>query len=134
METIDKETNQPNQRHGCVTTWLMLMIVANTFIALFYLLIASGKIGMKFENEISDIMLILIVILVFLNVFFSVMLLNWRKWGFWGLCFNCFCSIILNLVIGIGLLQSISGFVGLVLLFGILQIKKDKTSTWTNLK
>ena len=134
METSEKETNLTNQRHGCVTTWLMVMIVANFLTALFYLLIAGELIGFRFEKEISDSMLILIVIMLILNVFFSILLLNWRKWGFWGLAFTSTCSIIINVIIGIGLLQSITGFVGLGLLFGILQIKKDKTSTWANLK
>ena len=134
METSDKETNLTNQRHGCVTTWLMLILVINSLTALFYLLIAGEIVEWRFEDEISKSLIFLIVIMLILNVVFSIMLLKWRKWGFWGLTFTCTCSIIINVVIGIGLFQSIAGIVGLVLLFGILQIKKNKTSTWSNLK
>jgi len=134
METSDKETNLTNQRHGCVTTWLMLILVINSLTALFYLLIAGEIVEWRFENEISKSLIFLIVIMLILNVVFSIMLLKWRKWGFWGLTFTSTCSIIINVVIGIGLFQSIAGILGLVLLFGILQIKKNKTSTWSNLK
>jgi hypothetical protein len=36
--------------------------------------------------------------------------------------------------IGVGIVQSMFGLVGIVILYGILQIKKDSKTAWENLE
>ncbi len=37
MEPSNEKTNELKERHGCVTAWLILMIITNSLIALLYL-------------------------------------------------------------------------------------------------
>jgi hypothetical protein len=69
-----------------------------------------------------------------MNVVFSVMLFLWKKWGFWGFIITSIGAFAINLSIGLGVGQSIAGLVGIAVLYGVLQIKKDNISAWANLE
>ncbi|MFH1051234.1 MAG: hypothetical protein V1779_09955 [bacterium] len=120
------------QRHGCVTAWLILMIIANSLVAILYLF--NGEmISQNLPGGISNSMLILLAIIGICNVVFSVFLFQWKKWAFWGFIISSLVSFIINLTIGIGIGQSVFGLVGIAILYGVLQIKKDNVSAWSNL-
>ena len=125
-------TMEEKQRHGCVTTWLILMIIFNSLTAVIYLF-AGDIVAQNLPGGISNSMMILLAVLVIFNIIFSVMLLKWKKWGFWGLIFTSIGAFVINLSIGLGIGQSIIGLFGIAILFGILQIKKDNISAWDNL-
>jgi hypothetical protein len=120
------------QRHGCVTAWLALMILINSLTSLLYLFF--GDKVMEMAPQVSQSLLMLLAFLTLSNVFFAVMLLRWKKLGFWGFAITSAAAFILNLMIGMGILQSVFGMTGLLILYAILQIKKDDTSTWENLE
>ncbi|MDD3641904.1 MAG: hypothetical protein PHQ19_00345 [Candidatus Krumholzibacteria bacterium] len=72
----------PKQRHGCLTAWLILMIVANSLSALVYLFAknlimdaAPGAPGWTFPVYAA---------LGIVNVVCAVALARWKKWGFYG--------------------------------------------------
>ncbi|PCJ94862.1 MAG: hypothetical protein COA50_10785 [Flavobacteriaceae bacterium] len=121
------------QRHGCITSWLLLMIFANSLAAVVYLF--AGEIISNISlNAISNSMLVLLVISSICNVFFTISLFKWKKWAFWGLVITSFGVFIINLSIGIGVVQSIFGLVGIVILYVLLQIKKNNVSSWSHLE
>ena len=111
------------KRHGCLTAWLILMIVANSAMALFYLL------GMQIMKEAyPNVPVWLFLILTPLGVFnliCAIALFNWKKWGFWGFCVSSVIAMIVNIFIGLGIGQSVAGLLGIAFLYGILQIGKD---------
>ena len=49
MEATSESTSTIKQRHGCVTTWLILMIVLNSFTALLYIF-GSDSISKKYSR------------------------------------------------------------------------------------
>ena len=53
----------------------------------------------------------------------------------WILGISCtsIAALVVNLSIGLGIVQSLFGLVGIAVLYGVLQIKKDNVSAWTNL-
>jgi hypothetical protein len=120
------------QRHGCVTAWLALMILINSLTSLLYLFF--GDKVMEMAPQVSQSLLMLLAFLTLSNVFFAVMLLRWKKLGFWGFAITSAAAFILNLMIGMGILQSVLGMTGLLILYAILQIKQNDTSTWENLE
>lgn len=83
MEDLGENNNVPKQRHGCVTAWLILMIIANSLAALSYLF-TGDFIAIRFPGGISNSMLILLALLGIGNVIFSILLYKWKKIGFWG--------------------------------------------------
>jgi len=127
MENLNKE------RHGCVTAWLVFMIVANSITAVLYLF-ASDLISEGLPNGISNSIILLLGVLGIVNIIFAILLLSWKKIGFWGFLFVSIVGLCINLSLGLGLGQSLLGLVGIAILFGILQIKKDDVSAWDNLE
>jgi hypothetical protein len=131
--TTNETGNGIKKRHGCVTAWLIFMIIANSAVALLYFF-AGDYISRNSPTPVSTGILILLAILGIANVGFAVLLLKWNKWGFWGFILTAVCSLIINLSIGLGVSQSILGLVGIGILYGILQIKQDNVSAWDNLE
>ncbi|WP_417197223.1 hypothetical protein [Bizionia sp.] len=92
MENENANLNTPKQRHGCVTAWLILMIVVNAITALSYL-IAGDSVSESFPGSVSNFTLIILALLGIANVIFAVLLFQWNKLGFWGVSFYKFSSI-----------------------------------------
>ena len=133
MDNLNENTNIPKQRHGCVTAWLILMIIANSLTAILYLF-AGDIVAQNFPGGISNSILILLAIFGIGNVIFSILLFKWKKIGFWGFLLTSIGSLIINLSIGLGIGQSLLGLVGIAILYGVLQIKKDNVPAWDNLE
>jgi hypothetical protein len=133
MENSNEMTPNTKQRHGCVTTWLVLMIIGNSVSAIMYLF-ANDIITQNLPSEVSNSMMIVLAVLGIGNVVFSVMLFNWNKLGFWGFILTSICALIVNLSIGLGIAQSLFGLAGVAILYGVLQIKKDNVTAWDNLE
>ena len=124
---------ESKQRHGCATAWLIVMIIGNSLTATIYLF-ASELITENSVVPISDDMTLFMGMVGILNLLFAVMLLQWKKWAFWGIAATTALTFATNLSLGLGVSSSILGFLGIIALYGILQIKKDGLSTWDNLE
>ena len=130
MENFENKPQVQKERHGCVTAWLILMIVLNSIVALIYLFAL-----IKTENStIPGSILFILTILSIANVIFSILLFRWKKIGFTGFLITAVIVFFINLYIGLGLTQSIMGLLGIGILYAILQIKKDNVSAWENLE
>src|SRR5512133_1840059 len=104
METTNENPNVPKQRHGCVTAWLILMIVANSLSAGLYLF-AREMLTKSLPGEVSTPMIILLGICAIGNIIFSVMLFQWMKLGFWGFVVTTAAALIINMSIGLSVGQ-----------------------------
>jgi hypothetical protein len=133
METIKENSVVAKRRHGCVTSWLILMIIANSLAAIVYIF-ASDMIIKNLPGNVSTPMIILLGILGIGNVLFSVLLFQWKKVGFWGFIVTGIAALIVNISIGLGVVQSVFGLMGIIILYGVLQIKKDNVPAWDNLE
>ena len=119
------------ERHGCVTAWLVFMIVANSILALYYLF-TSDKLAQALHT--STIAIGCLIVLGILNVVCSIMLLRWKILGFYGFIVTTVFAFILNLNIGISPISCFIGLLGFAILYGILQIKQNGVTAWSNLK
>ena len=124
---------ETKQRHGCVTAWLILVIIGNSVTALVYLF-ANELITQNLPIEIPNSMMIALAILGIGNVIFAIMLLKWKKTGFWGFIVTSILAMIINLIIGVGVFQSLLGLISIGLLYAILQFKMADVSAWDNLE
>jgi hypothetical protein len=123
--------NEGKQRHGCLTTWLVLMIIANSLTAVMYLF-ASDAIRKNLPNAPVWVFPILAVGGIF-NVVCAIALFRWKKWGFFGFVATTILAFIFNLMIGLNIVQVILGLVGLAIMYWVLQIGKEKKG-WTQLE
>ena len=128
--------DQPNPdqlklRHGCLTAFLILMIIANSIIALFYLF--SGSTVAKAFPESSSWALPVLIIIGIFNVACAIALYQWKKWGFYGFTISSIITFIVNLIIGLNMFQSFVGFMGIAVLYWVLQMGKEKKG-WDQLE
>lgn len=121
----------PPERHGCVTAWLILMLIANsiTFLIYLYKILKGSSL-----SNVSSNTLIVLMIIGALNVIFSVMLLSWKKNAFYGVGMTAIVTFFVNVSIGISPIMATIGLAGFAILYGILQIKKDGISAWDNMQ
>ena len=110
---------EPKKRHGCLTAWLVLMIIVNSLAALIYLF-GRALIYQSVPNLPGWAFPVLFVGLLF-NVACAIALLKWKKWGFWGFSASAVLALILNLSFGMGV-SSIGGLIGVAILYGVLHI------------
>ncbi|XOV95162.1 MAG: hypothetical protein ACFHWX_10710 [Bacteroidota bacterium] len=124
---------EPKQRHGCVTAWLILLIIGGAFSAATYFFM-NEYLAKNYPVEIPETLKLIYGVISIVNIFLAFMLLRWKRWAFYFLAMNSILVIVLNLYIGLSIGFSISGLIGLAILFGILQIKKGGKSAWENLE
>jgi hypothetical protein len=133
METTNENPNVPKQRHGCVTAWLIFMIVANSLTAGIYLF-AKELVTKSLPVDVSTPMIILLGVIGIANIIFSIMLFQWKKLGFWGFAITTAGALIINIIIGLSIGQSLFGLAGIAILYGVLQIKQGNVTAWENLE
>jgi len=119
------------QRHGCLTAWLVVMIIANSATALMYLL-GSAAIKQNFPSAPGWTFPVLAVMGI-VNVVCAVVLFQWKKWGFFGFIATSAVTFMVNLMVGLNIMQALLGLAGFAILYGVLQIGKEKKG-WTQLE
>ena len=118
-------------RHGCLTAYLVLVIVVNSGVALFYLW-GTGILKRAFPSAPPW----LFVLMAFLNLFnlvFAIALFRWKKWGFWGFCGTTAIALVLNILLGMGIWATLNGVLGVIILYAILQIGTNNKG-WSQLE
>ncbi len=121
------------ERHGCVTAWLILMLVTNSIVAIIYFF-ARESVTDNLPGNVSESMILLLGLLSISNVGFAILLFRWKRWAFYGFVVTSLGAFLINLDIGLGIGQSLLGLVGIAILYGILQIKKHNTSAWDHME
>jgi len=133
-DLLEENIARPKKRHGCVTAWLVFMIIANSFgsLANFYLM----NIDLFFPEILNEFKLAFIAggIGGILNVLFAIMLFKWKKNGFYGFIGTSVLMAGVNLKLELGVDNLILGLLGVVILYGLLQIREGKYSTWEQLE
>jgi hypothetical protein len=118
------------QRHGCLTAYLILMIVANSATAIFYFIGRTA--GALFQPGMGS-WAILLGFIGLINLACAIALFSWKKWGFWGFATTSLVTLFLNLYLGIGIGPSLLGLVGIAILYGVLQIGNENKG-WPQLE
>ena len=121
---------QEKQRHGCLTAWLIFMMIGNSITALLYFL--NSQAIKQALPTIPDWSLPILAIIALFNLICAIALFKWQKWGFWGFLGSTVATFIINVSIGIGVGQSLPGLIGIAILYGVLNIGDNKG--WSQLK
>ncbi len=132
-DTIFNEENEPKQRHGCVTAWLILLIVTNSLTAALYFFGRDLVVKSLHKPDASG-WLVAMGVCAIANVAFAVLLFKWKKAGFYGYLGTSIIALLINIQLGLGIGQSLIGLLGIVILFAILQIKEGDVKAWDNLE
>jgi hypothetical protein len=125
------QNTPPKERHGCLTAWLILVILGNAFVA-----VVTPLAVIPFRQtrpEFPTWVVWPLALLAVLNVFYAIALFRWQKWGFYGLCFTAVLACALNLAAGTGIPLALLGLAGVVILYGVLQLG-GANKAWTQLQ
>jgi len=111
------------KRHGCLTAWLILILVTSSATALMYLL---GRDAIQRQSpNMPDWTFPVFTVMTLFNLACAIALFRWKKWGFWGFCVSSVIAFAVNLSAGQGIGQSLSGLIGIAIFYGVLQIGKE---------
>lgn len=118
---------QKKKRHGCLTAWLIYLIFAYSISSIIYFFNSNQL------TEMTQDMSLIYCSFSILGIFFSILLFNWVKLGFWGIMT---ISLILSIIqISNGtIFSSFLILLCLIILYCLLQIKKSNISGWNNLE
>jgi hypothetical protein len=120
---IDSTAPQLKQRHGCLTAYLVLAIIANSATALLYLL---GREAVKRSTPtLPDWAFPVLLVVCLFNLVCAIALFRWKKWGFWGLVASATATLGVNLAIGLGVWSAVGGILAVLILYGVLHIGKN---------
>jgi hypothetical protein len=136
-ETPGSSEDAPKDRVGCLTAWLVLMVVGNSFALVALPLTLPPAHWVIWPTLVSAV----------LNVAFAIALLNWKKWGFFGALGTSLVGLGVNLYElsrldpGSGIPRAAAGGVALsaagpvlntVILFALLRV--GEKSGWSQLE
>lgn len=104
-----------------LTIWLILMLVFNGIAAIAYL--TAGDAIVTAIPDIQPWVIYVSGIFGLLNVIFTIFLFKWKKWAFMGYCGLAVITFIMNLSIGVGIIASLFGLLGPIILYLLLKSK-----------
>ncbi len=134
MENLN-ESNVSPKRHGCITAWLIYLTLANSVFAVMYLFMGDFLMNnLPAPYDISKNQMLVLGAMGLMNVFFAVLLFRWKRIGFWGFVLINIAATIVNFSIGFPRMSVFSSLVGIAILFGLFQIKRDGVAAWKHLK
>jgi hypothetical protein len=102
------------KRGTWLTIWLVLMLIANFFTALAYLLL--NKMMVSVYPNVALWIWYVFGVLAVANLVFVIFLFMWKKWPFFALCGMASIALIMNLAIGQGIF-TIFGLAGPIILY-----------------
>ena len=109
------------KRHGCVTTWLVLIFIASA-----YSVLANLAMGFYYPWNIYVMLSIGQLVCV-------ILMFNWKLNGFWGFAIIQLPATFLNISLGLPASAIIGGLLAPFILYFILQIKRNNISAWDQL-
>lgn len=120
------------QRHGCLTAWLIYLMISNSIVSLglFYNI---GSVVQRFQYIKSESLLLIVASIQILNVLFLFMLLKWFKLGFWGLLSTSVLLFIIQIMNTNNIITPIITVIVMLIMYGLLKLKKRNVSGWDNL-
>lgn len=122
-----QELYSPKERGALLTGWLAFIGLANAWTAYRYIDILRDFIQHSDTtlNGPASWAYPLLTVLALLNIGAVVALFKWRRFGLYLFIVTSGIALIVNVVLGIPLLLSLVGLIGVVLLWLILKPKWD---------
>lgn len=117
-------------RHGCLTAYLIIMLVTNSAMSLGYLL--ASDFFLEFLPGAGPLAMYALAFMGIVNFGCALALWFWKKWGFYGFCGSAVVTLFINFGIGLDPGQCIAGLSGIIVLYFVLQTGEPKA--WTLLE
>jgi len=113
-------TGETKKRHGCLTAWLILMILASVMFIVLYLARAGYP---QHSPDLPAWALPVLVTIGIIQIICEIELFKWKKWGFWGYCIICAIAFFANIWLGV-VVTAAGTLFGAAILYAMLNIGK----------
>ncbi len=127
MTNPEQNTPARKQRHGCLWTWLIVVIAAN---AVAVILIAA--LSSQLDQNLASWEITVDILLGIWTIVCAMALFRWKKWGFFGFLGGAVISMALNFTAG-DYFYALTPFISVAILYGVLQIG-GANKGWTQLE
>jgi hypothetical protein len=118
-------------RHGFTTFWLIVSLISFVITGSTYLF--SPQVIIQYWDA-SRSLVLLFGIVSMVGVVGAILLLCWKKIGFWIYIGIAVASFFLNMALRLSIAQCLFGLVGIAIMWGVLQIRKNNKTTWEQLE
>ncbi|MFA7707548.1 MAG: hypothetical protein WCX73_01230 [Candidatus Pacearchaeota archaeon] len=98
-----------------LTIWLIIMLIANFFTALIYLIFTKAMASVY--PNVANWVWYVYGLLALVNFIFVIFLFMWKKWPFFAFCGVSIIVFIMNLAIGLDIFSALFGFFGIIVLY-----------------
>jgi hypothetical protein len=115
MTTVE---STERKRGGCLTAFLILMLIGNPLAGLYYLL--AGSTVRQSLPTLPEWAIPVLGLLALANFVFAIAIWKWKRWGVYGFVGSSLVAFLVNLI-GIGILVALFGLVGVVILAFLLR-------------
>jgi len=112
--------------------WIYLILITNSITAVLYLFRADIILNFA-QAVIPRLLLILLGVLCIFNTIFAIYLFKWKKWAFWGFAYVSSALFLSNLLVGLSLVFTLPFLISIIVLYVLLQVKRDNISAWSQL-
>jgi hypothetical protein len=110
---------QSPQRGGCLTAFLLLLIVAYPLLALSYWL--GSALIKRAVPAMPDWFSPVMALACLYDFAFAIAIWKWRRWGVFGYGVITVLVFVANLAIGWPLIRALPGLLGFLVLLGLLR-------------
>jgi hypothetical protein len=125
--TTPTPVSADKRRHGCLTAWLLLIIVVNIGLTIWNVVSISQEPHLYYAWAMPVIIIFCVWI-----VTCAVAIFMWKKWGFYGFCAGAIGEMIVYIIAG-NYFYFLMPLVGVAILFSVLNIGKENRG-WTQLE
>jgi len=129
--TETPETKKQKKRHGCLTAYLVLILLVFVSVIVYYT--ADANI-LKTTLRLPGWTIPAELVLSTLEIICVIALLMWKKWGFWGYCGLAAAVLIVNIISGANIYLSVTGLTGIAITYGMLNIGDKSDKGWPQLE
>jgi hypothetical protein len=132
---INNENSTERKRHGFTSFWLIFGVIAYAINGGMFLFIPN--IMTKSWNVSSSGPIMFYIFLNLAELICNVLLLHWKKIGFWILIGTSVASFLFNiLIIGkyIIVLSLFGLIIGIAVMWGVLHLRKNGRTAWEQLE
>lgn len=121
-------SGETKKRHGCLSAWLILMILASVVFIFLYLAREGYH---QYSPDLPAWALPALVTIELIQIICAIALFRGKKWGFWGYCIICGIAFITNIWLGV-FVTAVGTLFSVVILYVVLNSGKGNKD-WRHL-
>jgi hypothetical protein len=120
------------KRHGCFIGWLVITTILG-ILKILVMLFKTDTYIEKLPKSLPENFITVALILNIALIACVIALYQLKKWAFWGIVIFTTIGSIIALYVGYPILRICLSILWIVLLYVVMQLKKDKVSAWQDL-